>query len=103
MSCTAAQIQANQCSDKATPPESPEVTAARARYNQAGYARNRAEAVYVEAKKEHGADSAEAKAAHEQPQAAQANVEQAQKELKDALQIKKAAPRPAPAPAPSKT
>jgi hypothetical protein len=68
-------------------PESPEVVAARAKANDAGFARNRAEAAYNAAKKEKGADSPEAKAAKTALEAAQAEVEKTQTELKAALKL----------------
>ncbi len=67
--------------------ESPEVVAARAKANETGFARNRAEAIYNAAKKEKGADSPEAKAAKTTLEAAQAEVEKAQAELKTALKL----------------
>lgn len=67
--------------------ESPEVAEARAKAAQAGYERNRAEAAYNQAKKDHGADSAQAKSAKEALEKAQADVEKAQGELRDALKL----------------
>lgn len=76
--------------------ESPEVVAAREKSAAAGYERNRAELTYNNAKKEHGVDSPEAKAAKEVLTKAQAEVEKAQGELRDALKLNstKSAPPP---------
>ena len=68
-------------------PESAEVVEARAKSSAAGYARNRAEASYNAAKKEHGEQSSEAQAAKKALDEAQAEVEKRQGELREALQL----------------
>jgi hypothetical protein len=87
--------------------ESPEIVAARAKSNQVGFERNRAEATYNAVKKEKGEKSPEAQAAKQALQAAQVEVEKAQAELRNALKLptkssapvaKKAAPMRTPAP-----
>jgi len=87
-----------------SPQESPEVKAARSAVDQAGYARNGAEAKYNQAVQDHGADSAEAKAAKTELSQAQAKVESTQADLKKALNLPRVAKAaPAKAQAPEKT
>ena len=82
--------------------ESPEVLAARAKANEAGYARNRAEANYNSVKKEKGENSSEAKAAKEVLEKAQAEVEKAQSDLRSVLKLAAKSAAPAEVPAKSK-
>jgi len=64
------------------------------RYDEAGYARNRAELAYKNAVKEHGKDSSEAKAAHETLTKAQTEVEAIQEKLRPKkVVVVKAAPK----------
>jgi len=81
--------------------ESPEVKAARSAVDQAGYARNSADAKYKAAVQEHGQDSAEAKTAKVELEQAQGKVESTQADLRKALKLRSDA-KPAPQ-APSKT
>ncbi|HEX5034471.1 MAG TPA: hypothetical protein VFW62_08335 [bacterium] len=97
MAGTATATQGASAQTQQQAVESPEIVAARSKYADAGYARNRAEAAYNTAKKEQGADSEAAKAALKTLEAAQAEVEKAQAELRDALKLSKKAPAPAPA------
>ncbi|MCE9624774.1 MAG: hypothetical protein K8R69_04870 [Deltaproteobacteria bacterium] len=84
-----------------SPDESPEVKVARSAVDQAGYARNGADAKYKAAVQDHGQDSAEAKAAKVELDQAQAKVESTQADLRKALKLRSEA-KPAPQ-APSKT
>lgn len=105
MAGTATATQGASAQTQQQPVESPEIVAARAKYNDAGYERNRAELAYNTVKKEQGADSEAAKAALKTLEAAQAEVEQAQAELRDLLKLSKKTPAPAQAkkPAEAKT
>jgi hypothetical protein len=68
------------------------------RYRKAGFTRNRAEANYRQAVKDHGPDSAEAKEAHQRLEEAQKVVEDIQKEWKQPKKPTKPSPKPAPKP-----
>ncbi len=97
MAGTATEATGTSNQSQQTPAESPEIVAARAKANDAGFARNRAEATYNALKKEKGADSPEAQAAKKTLEAAQAEVEKSQAELRTALKLPtKKAPAPAP-------
>lgn len=101
MAGTATATQGASAQNQQQAAESPEIVAARTKYADASYSRNRAELAYNTAKKEQGADSEAAKAALKTLEAAQAEVEKAQAELRDALKLSKKAPAPAQAKKPA--
>ena len=95
MAGTATEATGTSNQSQQPPAESPEIVAARAKANDAGFARNRAEATYNAVKKEKGADSPEAQAAKKTLEAAQTEVEKTQAELRTALNLRtKKAPAP---------
>jgi len=83
------------------PTPNPEIKAAEQRVDQAGYARNQKEAIYKQAVKDHGADSAQAVTAKAELTQAQAEVEKQQGELRKLFKVSAAPRKPTPAPAPA--